>query len=120
MPGPLGTRLDTMAPVDAATILRRARRRAGLTLRALAERAGTSHTTLSAYEQGTKTPRVDTVDRILRAAGFEAEVRLMDAARPVDRVALGRELAAVLDLAGHFPARHSPTLEFPPFPSVRT
>jgi transcriptional regulator with XRE-family HTH domain len=102
--------------VDAATTLRRARTRAGLTLRALAARAGTSDATLSAYETGAKVPRVDTLDRILRAAGFAAAVDL--APRPGgddDRVAKGAELVDVLLLAEQFPARHSRTLRFPVF-----
>jgi transcriptional regulator with XRE-family HTH domain len=103
--------------VTASQLLRRARLRAGLGVRALARRAGTSHATLLAYESGRKVPRVDTLERILAAAGFAAEVEL--AARPDHderaRAAKGRELADVLDLASHFPARHEPTLAFPPF-----
>jgi transcriptional regulator with XRE-family HTH domain len=101
--------------VDAATTLRRARARSGLTLRALAERAATSHASLSAYETGSKVPRVDTLVRILQAAGFVAEVDL--AARPAgeDRVAKGEELEQVLLLAEQFPARHSKTLRSPRF-----
>jgi transcriptional regulator with XRE-family HTH domain len=55
--------------MEAATVLRRARRRSRLTLRELAGRAGTSHATLSAYEAGRKVPTVATLDRIVRAAG---------------------------------------------------
>jgi transcriptional regulator with XRE-family HTH domain len=101
--------------VDAATTLRRARAQAGLTLRSLAARAETSHATLAAYEHGTKIPRVDTLARIVRAAGFEAEVEL--AARPAgdDRDAKGEELVEVLLLAEQFPARHARTLRCPVF-----
>jgi transcriptional regulator with XRE-family HTH domain len=104
--------------MDAADILRRARARSGLSLRALAERSATSHATLSAYEAGRVVPRVDTLQRILRAAGYSADVvlRRRPDATPGEREAKGRELVQVLDLAGHFPARHAPTLEFPPFP----
>ena len=102
--------------VDAATTLRRARRRSGLSLRALAARAGTSHSTLSAYERGRKEPTVDTLDRIVRAAGFELGVELTAVAGGGDRRARGRELAEVLHLAEQFPARHSGALEFPVFP----
>jgi transcriptional regulator with XRE-family HTH domain len=97
--------------MSAARALREARRRAGLTLRELADRAETSHSTLSAYESGRKVPTVGTLERILRAAGFALDLELTP--RPPDR---GRELAAVLELAGHFPARHADTLEFPRFP----
>lgn len=94
--------------------LRTARRRSRLTLRALAARAGTSHATLAAYESGAKVPRVDTLERIVRAAGFEPVVEL--AARPAgeDAVAKGAELVEVLELAAQFPARHTRTLRFPP------
>lgn len=104
--------------MDAATTLRRVRAGAGLSLRVLAERAGTSHATLTAYESGRVVPRVDTLARILRAAGYSADIavsRRPDATR-AQREAKGRELAQALDLAGHFPARHPPTLRYPRFP----
>ncbi len=88
---------------------------AGLTLRALAARAGTSHSTLAAYEQGRKVPNVVTLDRILRAAGFAADVSLHRRVDDGDRAARGRELIEVLELAAMFPASHSPTITFPPF-----
>ena len=109
-----------MCEMDAARLIRVARRRAGLSLRELARRAHTSHSTLAAYEQGRKTPNVDTLDRILTACGFRVgvtlEVRPADVA--VDPVARGRELVEVLELAEMFPARHSPTLTAPKFGAV--
>ena len=101
-------------------MIRIARRRAGLTLRELGRRANTSHSTLAAYEQGRKTPNVDTLDRILTACGFGVEVTLT--ARPADvasdPVARGRELVEVLELAEMFPARHGRTLAAPKFGAV--
>jgi transcriptional regulator with XRE-family HTH domain len=105
-----------MAVVDAAVVLRRARFRARLTLRELATRAGTSHSTLAAYEQGRKVPSAGTLARIVRAAGYELTVELAPAVGGPDRAARGRELATVLELAEQFPARHAPMLEFPVFP----
>src|SRR5688572_10278415 len=106
--------------MDAASTLRRARLAAGLSLRALAERAHTSHATLAAYESRRATPRVDTLERILRAAGFASDITIT--ARPdatdAQREAKGRELLEVLDLAAHFPARHKPVLAYPPFPKM--
>lgn len=106
--------------MDAARLIRRARQRAGLTLRELARRAHTSHSTLAAYEQGRKTPNVDTLDRILTACGFNVDVTL--AARPTDvaadPAARGRELVEVLELAEMFPARHARTLSAPKFGAV--
>ena len=102
--------------VDAATTIRRVRARSGLSLRALAARADTSHSTLSAYEAGRKVPTVDTLDRIVRAAGYELGAELTPAVGGVDRAARGRELAEVLELAEQFPARHEAELDFPVFP----
>jgi transcriptional regulator with XRE-family HTH domain len=105
--------------VDAATTLRRARLGSRLSLRALAERANTSHATLAAYESGRTVPRVDTLDRILRAAGYASDIAM--ARRPdatdADREAKGRELLEALDLAAQFPARHDRDLAFPRFPT---
>jgi transcriptional regulator with XRE-family HTH domain len=103
--------------MDAAKAVRRARVAAGLTLRALAERAGTSHATLAAYEAGRTVPRVDTLDRILRAAGYATDIELSPRpdATAHDRQAKGDELLQVLDLAAHFPARHRRRLDLPRF-----
>ncbi len=110
-----------MWEMDAARLIRMARRRAGLCARELASRrAHTSHSTLAAYEQAHKTPNVDTLDRILTACRFRVdvtlEVRPADVA--IDPVARGRELVEVLELAEMFPARHSPTLTAPKFGAV--
>jgi transcriptional regulator with XRE-family HTH domain len=105
--------------VHAADTLRRARTRSGLSLRELARRAGTSHATLAAYEAGRVTPSVDTLDRIVHAAGFALAPELVPVPDPgEDRAARGRELVEVLELAALFPARHAPTLECPPFGRV--
>jgi transcriptional regulator with XRE-family HTH domain len=104
--------------VDAAKTLRAARRSAGLSLRALAVRARTSHATLAAYESGRAVPRVDTLDRILRAAGFATDIEVERRADATDeqRRAKGEELRQALELAALFPARHSNRLRFPLFP----
>ena len=107
--------------MDAARTLRRARVGAGLSLRALAARAGTSHATLVAYEAGRAVPRVDTLERILRAAGYAADIEL--APRPdatdAQRTAKGDELLQALELAAMFPARHARRLRFPRWPHAR-
>jgi transcriptional regulator with XRE-family HTH domain len=107
--------------MDAASTLRTARRRAGLSLRVLARRAGTSHATLAAYEAGRAVPRVDTLDRILRAAGYATDIdvsRRADATE-AEREAKGEELRQALELAAMFPARHAQRLRFPRFPQPR-
>ncbi len=53
----------------APEMIRRARREAGLTQAELARRAGTSQSAVAAYESGTKNPTVETLERLLRAAG---------------------------------------------------
>ena len=101
--------------MNAAQTLRRARQAAGLSLRQLAVRAGTSHATLAAYEAGRAVPRTDTLDRILRAAGYATDIEV--ARRPdatsTERQAKGEELRQALELAAMFPARHAQRLRFP-------
>lgn len=69
-----------------------ARQRAGLTQQALAARAATSQAAISAYESGRRSPSVNTLARILVAAGFELRMRL---AEP-DTHEAARELAETL------------------------
>ena len=88
--------------MNAAPILRSSRRLAGLTQRQLAERAGVPQATVGRIEAGQITPRVDTLEKLLRATGQELSV----SARPgsgVDRSQI-RELLRLtarqrLDLA---------------------
>ena len=58
-------------------LIRMARREAGLTQQALATRAATSQAAISAYESGRRSPSVDTLCRILAAAGFEVRMRMV-------------------------------------------
>jgi len=60
----------------AGNLIRLARHDSGLSQRELARRAGTSQATLSAYEAGRKSPSLDTLARIVRAAGQDLRVRL--------------------------------------------
>jgi transcriptional regulator with XRE-family HTH domain len=60
----------------AGSLIRDARLRTGLTQRELAGRASTSQSTIAAYENGRKTPTVDTLLRVLRAAGLDLRMRL--------------------------------------------
>lgn len=101
--------------MDAGTTLRRARKRAGLSLRGLAARADTSHSTLAAYESARKVPSVETLDRIVRAAGYELASELTPSVGGADRAARGRELVEALELAALFPARHGAEPELPRF-----
>ena len=51
------------------------RRAAGMSQAQWAQAAGTSRPTLSAYEHGRKSPTLQTVERLLAAAGFELQAR---------------------------------------------
>ena len=102
-----------MRIMEADLLLRSARRRSGLSLRALGRRAHTSHSTLAAYESGRVTPSVDTLDRIVRAAGYDLGPGLTR--RVGDDEDRARELVEVLELAAAFPARHAATLRAPVF-----
>jgi transcriptional regulator with XRE-family HTH domain len=87
------------------SLLSEAREAAGLSKAALAERAGTSRPTLSAYEHGRVSPTLDTVERILAATGHRL------AAAPVLRwgeVEVGRgRTAAVPDRLPDLPVREA-------------
>ena len=67
-----------------ARLVRQARRRAGLTQRALATSAGVPQSTIGRIETGRLTPRVDTLERVLQAAGHSLEAAPM-LGRGVDR-----------------------------------
>jgi transcriptional regulator with XRE-family HTH domain len=104
--------------MDAATTLRGARTRAGLSLLGLARRADTSHATIRAYETGAKVPRVDTLDRLVRAAGFELDAELGARVPDDDPAVRSAELVEALVLAAAFPVEHDGELRFPRFGAV--
>ena len=70
-------------------LIRIARRQAGLSQTELASRAGTSQAAVSAYESGKRSPSVDTLCRLLAAAGCEVRMRLAspDTHEPTRRAA---------------------------------
>jgi len=55
----------------AATLLRQARTRAGLSQRALARRASTAQSVIARIESGQTSPSWDTLERLLTAANYE-------------------------------------------------
>jgi transcriptional regulator with XRE-family HTH domain len=101
--------------METGLIIRTARRRSKLSLRALASRAGTSHATLSAYEKGRVDPTTMVLSRIIAAAGQALEATLLGVPPSIDGMSRGEELIAVLELAEQFPARHASHIEFPVF-----
>lgn len=60
----------------AGALVELARIRSGLTQVELARRAQTSQTAISAYELGAKVPSLETLERILGAAGFDLRMSL--------------------------------------------
>jgi transcriptional regulator with XRE-family HTH domain len=82
--------------VRSESLVERARRLAGLSRAELARRAATSRPTLAAYAAGTKSPNLATVERIVRAAGFDLDL----APHPTFREAkVGRGRAAYVPTA---------------------
>lgn len=59
-----------------ADLVREARRRAGLTQRGLAERAGTTQSAIARLESGRTSPSFDSVVRLIRLCGFRLDVAL--------------------------------------------
>lgn len=78
--------------MEAARLVKQARRKAGLSQRSLALRAGLPQSTIGRIEAGTTDPRTGTLNKILEACGFELEVerRLGDG---VDRTQIREFLA---------------------------
>jgi transcriptional regulator with XRE-family HTH domain len=108
--------------MEIARSLRETRGRAGLTQAALAARAGTSQATVSAYESGRKEPSVETLGRLLAAAGARLAVAPAATAvvlpRPGELAHAGRALVDVLLLAEALPTRHEAELRFPRLPAA--
>lgn len=61
--------------MDTSTAVRAARHSAGLNQRELARRAGVPQSTVARIESAALDPRSGTVERLLRAAGFELVVQ---------------------------------------------
>jgi transcriptional regulator with XRE-family HTH domain len=59
-------------------LVREARRRAGLSQRELAERAGTTQSAIARLETGRSTPSFDTVLRLVRLCGLDLDVMLVE------------------------------------------
>jgi transcriptional regulator with XRE-family HTH domain len=104
--------------MDASLLLREARRRAGLSRRQLARQGGTSASTLSAYESGASVPSVATLERLLRAAGFEPEVTLKRAPDSDERE-LTEKIEALFEFIDALPRKERGELDYPVFGASR-
>src|SRR5690349_18007948 len=63
-------------PSSAAALVQLARLKAGLSQRELAERAAVPTTMISAYERDRRQPTLETLRKLLRAAGFDLRLEL--------------------------------------------
>jgi len=107
--------------MEAAELLRVARRRQGLSQATMAARAGTSQPVISAYEHGRRDPTTATLRRLIAATGERLDLRLAPttdapaippATTPAEHAA---RLVDVLLLADAIPTRRRarPPLAFP-------
>ena len=89
-------------------LIRAARAQAGLSQLELADRAGTSQPTVAAYESGTKIPSADTLERLLRAAGFRLATLPLGKGRGSShlRQVLKKHRDEILELAAHHGAKN--------------
>jgi transcriptional regulator with XRE-family HTH domain len=110
--------------MDAATLVRTARHRSGLTQAQLAARVGTSQPVISAYEHGTRDPSTATLRRLVAGTGAHLELRLAQRVSDLPTLASPEQHAAalvdVLLLADAIPVRRPPgPLRFPRLDSGR-
>lgn len=64
----------------AGNLIKLARSERGLSQRDLARAAGTSQAAIAAYERGRRSPTLDTLARIVKAAGMDLRIRF----EPID------------------------------------
>ena len=93
--------------ISASDLIREARRLAGLTQHALAERVGTSQPAIARVEQGLISPTITTLQRLVSAAGFDLHLSLVPTRerdpvierykRDVDRTLLRENLRRTVD-----------------------
>ena len=60
------------------SVIRQARKRAGLTRSELSKRAGTSRSAITRYEAGHATPMLETARRLVETCGFDLRIELSD------------------------------------------
>jgi len=89
-------RCESESTEDAAHLLVEARTRAGLAQRELASLARTSQSVVARIERGQTIPSVETLDRLLAAAGFELKRTLLP--KPVVHSHMLEDSARILRL----------------------
>jgi len=103
--------------VKSADVIRTARTRSGLSQAELARRAGTSQPVISAYEHGRRDATVETLRRLVAAAGEQLQLRLAERTPDQPPATSDEEsaerLVDVLLLADALPAPRPGALTFP-------
>ncbi|MGH2928012.1 MAG: helix-turn-helix domain-containing protein [Solirubrobacteraceae bacterium] len=84
-----------MSAAVAGSLVREARRRAGISQVELGRRAGVTQSVVSAYESGRRQPSLPTLAQLVRAAGLELDMVVRAAAlgRSPAQASLGERLA---------------------------
>ena len=67
-----------LTAMNVGELIRQARLSRGWTQIELARRLGTPQPAITRWERGALSPRIDTLERILKACGFQAELQLTD------------------------------------------
>lgn len=83
--------------LDAADIVRRCRRNAGISQRELARRIGTAQPAVSRWERGHDEPRLSTLDAVARACGTTLSISMRPSDDTVDLAQLRQNLALTPD-----------------------
>lgn len=83
-----------MAQDPVALILANARKSSRLTQKQVAERAGTTQSAIARYEKGTLTPSVDTLQRLLKANGFDLVLDIKKTQKMAQRSPLAKKIQA--------------------------
>jgi putative transcriptional regulator len=81
--------------------IRLLRHQVGVTQKRLAESAGTSQPTIASYESGTKSPTLDTIQRLAKALNLEAVVTFVPPMTREDRRSLALHLAIIEKIKAH-------------------
>ena len=68
--------------MNASSVIRKTRQRAGLTQAELAKRAGTTQSAISRLENGRVRPSLETIERLAKACGATLELRLLPLEAP--------------------------------------
>jgi transcriptional regulator with XRE-family HTH domain len=80
--------------VDASGLIRESRRQAGFTQAELGARLGRSQAAIAALERRNSNPRVETLERVLRATGHRLELSAHEHRSSVDETLIASNLRA--------------------------